>query len=333
MSNQLKRLCCAFLRRGLATVVPAALVIGAALAGTAAALPAASGEADRVRVAQAESGRLRPPEGMPEADASRMAGPKGNCHCDVKCTSTNGQSYNPGVATLGSKLWQHLENDRQQCQSRCQSHIDSSIASWASANAMCNSVTCSATSWVGTNTGKSKTSTRTIDRSAACQGGGGTLAPACCPPMTAADIDAIFTRTGDGLSAPYGLVYTANVTFDAKMRAAAQLANLAVACPSLVVTYTLRNITNNTVQGTATVVYTATTTTGPTLSVGFGSNLPINVDYQLTATVGCSNGREYYSKNCKPKGFAFKWTYTEVGRSPGQSSQRGQATLRVTPLE
>lgn len=347
MLNKLGNGCRVSLRGGFAT----ALMLVTALAITAAAaLPGSAAEHDRPRLAQAESARPRPvqdrparepapaagakavPEETPEAEALRMGGLKGNCHCDVKCTSTTGQTYDPTTTILGSQLWQHIESNRLQCQSRCQAHIDANIAAWSASNSLCTAVTCSATSWVGTNVDKSKTSASSLDRSAACQAGG-PLAAACCPPLTSADMVAIFTRVGDGLSSPYGLVYSASPTLDAKMRAAAQLANLSVGCPSLIVTYTLRNTTNNTVQGTVTVVYTGSTTAGPTATPGFGVNLAINTDYQLTASVACSNGREYYASGCRPKGFAIKWTFTPVGIAAEQSPQRGRAAVRVTPLD
>ena len=137
-----------------------------------------------------------PPAAATDANtdnAKLNLGIKGHCFCNVTCTSSKGQTLSPGEVTLGGTLWQHLANDRAECQQRCQQHINSNIQAWAAQGKLCDSVTCTGTSRVGTNSER-RTSQHSINLAGtpACttpSSGGGT----CCPPMNNSLVKDLFS--------------------------------------------------------------------------------------------------------------------------------------------
>lgn len=186
----------------------------ALLASLSAVVPASAAETDLVSsvpvlVAQVNVPSVRlpggaapvaPPAAPVATDTStenaKLAGIKGHCFCDVTCTSSKGQTFSPGQATLGGTLWQHLANNRQECQNRCQAHINANIQAWAAQGKMCDSVTCRGTSWVGTNSER-RASQHSINRSGTpdcppTPSGGST----CCPPMGHSLVKDLFGITG-----------------------------------------------------------------------------------------------------------------------------------------
>ncbi len=184
-----------------------------------------------IQIAQAPTFPSRVPGAAPAAPAATDAntdnaklnmGIKGHCFCDVKCTSSKGQTLSPGEVTLGGTLWQHLANDRAECQQRCQQHINSNIQAWAAQGKMCDSVTCTGTSRVGTNSER-RTSQLSIDRGSASECRPGPSGNACCPEftknITPGNIGSFFAESQHGIGQPYTMTFNSSGAFSNALEA------------------------------------------------------------------------------------------------------------------